>query len=166
MRGTEEWDPWVANNRDLATMQRIALEATELGDDPWAFHSYAKEHKLTVNEVVYYLNAYEYGGVAGLEAIRNPDIIPPNVARGPHLRQTRPDGPRHPVGQGQGPQRQRTERAGESAGERRPPHAIREGKGRAGSARSPVIGYSQSPIAPLRGCGAFPIQSKRASHAP
>lgn len=29
----------------------------------------------------YYLNAYEYGGDAGLEAIRNPDIIPPDIAK-------------------------------------------------------------------------------------
>jgi hypothetical protein len=35
-----------------------------------------------VNEVACYLNAYEYGGEAGLEAIRNPDIIPPDVERG------------------------------------------------------------------------------------
>jgi hypothetical protein len=63
-------------------MQRIALEAIELGDAPWAFHEYAREQGLTVNEVVYYLNAYEYGGVAGLEAIRNLDIIPLDVARG------------------------------------------------------------------------------------
>ena len=82
MPRTEEWDPWIANNRDLETMPRIVLEAAELGDNAWAFHEYAKEQGLTVNEVVYYLNAYEYGGVAGLAAIRNPGIIPPDIARG------------------------------------------------------------------------------------
>jgi len=82
MPNTEEWNPWITNSRDLETMQRIALEAVEFADDDGAFRRYASEHNLTVNDVVYYLNAYEYGGVAGLEAIRNPDIIPPDVARG------------------------------------------------------------------------------------
>lgn len=82
MARTKEWDPWIANNRDLHSMQRIALDALEFADDDEAFHQYATKHRLTVNEVVYYLNAYEYGGIAGLEAIRNPDIIPPAVARG------------------------------------------------------------------------------------
>ena len=77
-----EWDQRLANSRSLQTMQRIALDAIEFADDDSAYHRYASEHNLTVNEVVYYLNAYEDGGVAGLEAIRNPDIIPPDIARG------------------------------------------------------------------------------------
>ena len=78
----DEWDQWTADNRDVETMRRIALDAIELRDDDAAFYAYADEHGLTVNEVAYYLNAYEAGGEAGLEAIRNPDIIPPDVARG------------------------------------------------------------------------------------
>lgn len=60
MRGTEEWDPWVANNRDLATMQRIALEATELGDDPWCpgriIHPF-EDHPLRMNNLSWPKNA-------------------------------------------------------------------------------------------------------------
>ena len=77
----EEWDQWRADHRSLETMRRIALDAIEFKDDDAAFYAYADEHNLTVNEVAYYLNAYEAGGEAGLEAIRNPDIIPPDVAR-------------------------------------------------------------------------------------
>jgi hypothetical protein len=78
---TEEWDQWQASHRPLETMRQIALDALAFADNDEAFYTYAAEHRLTVNEVVNYLNAYEYGGEAGLEAIRNPDIIPPEVAR-------------------------------------------------------------------------------------
>ena len=78
---TEEWDQQRAERRSIETMRRIALDAMEFGDDSAAFYTYATEHNLTVNEVVYYLNAYEYDSEAGLRAIRNPDIIPPDVAR-------------------------------------------------------------------------------------
>ena len=77
----EEWDQLRAENRSLATMRRIARDADKFGDDPAEYWNYATEHDLAVNEVIYYLNAYEAGGDAGLEAIRNPDIIPPEVAR-------------------------------------------------------------------------------------
>ena len=77
----EEWDQWTADHRSIEAMRRIALDAMEFKDDDAAFYTYADEHNLSVNEVAYYLNAYETGGEAGLEAIRNPDIIPPDVAR-------------------------------------------------------------------------------------
>ncbi|MBC8262710.1 MAG: DUF3024 domain-containing protein [Anaerolineales bacterium] len=77
---TEEWNQQRAERRSIETMRRIALDAMEFGDDNAAFSTYTAEHNLTVNEVVYYLNAYEYGGEAGLRAIRNHDIIPPDVA--------------------------------------------------------------------------------------
>ena len=77
----EEWDQWRADHRSIETMRRIALDAMGFKDDDAAFYTYADEHNLTVNEVAYYLNAYEAGDEAGLEAVRNPDIIPPDVAR-------------------------------------------------------------------------------------
>jgi hypothetical protein len=78
----QEWDQWRADNRSLEAMRQIALDAMAFEEeDEDAFYNYAEEHDLTVNEVVYYLNAYEYGGDAGVEAIRNPDIIPPDMAR-------------------------------------------------------------------------------------
>jgi hypothetical protein len=77
----EEWDQWLADHSSIETMRRIALDAMRLRDDDETFYAYADEHGLTVNEVAYYLNAYEAGGEAGLEAIRNPDIIPPDIAR-------------------------------------------------------------------------------------
>jgi hypothetical protein len=77
----EEWDQQRADSRSIETMRRIALDVMQLGDDDEAFYDYAAEHNLTVNEVVYYLNAYEAGGDAGLQAIRVPDIIPREVAR-------------------------------------------------------------------------------------
>ena len=70
----EEWDQWRADHRSIDTMHRIALDAMEFGDDNAAFYTYAAEHDLTVNEVAYYLNAYEHGGEAGLRAIHAPDI--------------------------------------------------------------------------------------------
>ncbi|MBU0490260.1 MAG: DUF3024 domain-containing protein [Chloroflexi bacterium] len=76
-----EWDQRLASSRSIETMRRIAQDASRLGDDATAFHAHAARHQLTANEVVYYLNAYEYGGEAGLQAIRNPDIILPDVAR-------------------------------------------------------------------------------------
>jgi len=76
-----EWNQWVADSRPTATMRQIALEAQTLAEDGEAFEDYADSRQLTVNEVVYYLNAYEYGGEAGLQAIHAPDIIPPDVAR-------------------------------------------------------------------------------------
>ena len=75
----KEWDQRRADSRSVKAMRRIAQDAMRLGDS--GFHLYADEHDLTVNEVVYYLNAYEYGGEAGLQAIRNPDIIPPGIIR-------------------------------------------------------------------------------------
>lgn len=77
----EEWNQQIADGRDIDTMRRIALDAMEFGDDSWAFDEYAAKHNLTVNEIVYYLNAYEFGGDAGLQAIHAPDIISPDVAR-------------------------------------------------------------------------------------
>jgi hypothetical protein len=76
-----EWDQHTADHRSIETVRRIALDALQLKGDDTAFYAYADEHNLTVNEVVYYLNAYEAGGDAGLQALRNPDIIPPEVAR-------------------------------------------------------------------------------------
>jgi hypothetical protein len=77
----EEWNQEKAERRDLETMRRIAQDALEFGDDAGALERYAIEHLLTVNEIVYYLNAYEYGREEGLQAIRAPDIIPPDTAR-------------------------------------------------------------------------------------
>jgi len=78
----EEWNQKRASDRSIETMERIALDALEFADDEGpAFEVYARKHTLSVNEVVYYLNAYENGGLAGLHAIRNPDIIPPEAAQ-------------------------------------------------------------------------------------
>ena len=77
----EEWNQWTADNRHIDTMRRIAQDALQFEHDG-EFYTYAEEHQLTVNKIAYYLNAYETGGDAGLEAIRNPDIIPPDRARG------------------------------------------------------------------------------------
>lgn len=77
----EEWNQWQADSRSIETMRRIALDALEFADDDDAFFSYAEQHGLTVNEVVYYLNAYEAGGDDGLRAIANPDILPADLAR-------------------------------------------------------------------------------------
>ena len=76
----EEWNQRRAQGRTLETMRRIAQDALRFEEDA-LFYTYARDHQLTVDEVVYYLNAYEAGGDAGLEAIRNPDIIPPEIAR-------------------------------------------------------------------------------------
>jgi len=77
----EEWNQRRADDRALETMRRIALDAMDFKDDTEAYYAYAAKHHLTVNEIVYYLNAYEYGGEIGLRAIHVPDIIPPEVAR-------------------------------------------------------------------------------------
>jgi hypothetical protein len=78
---TQEWDQQRVERCSIETMRRIAQDALAFGDEDAEFPRYAIEHDLTVNEIVYYLNAYESGGDAGLEAVRNPDIIPPEVAR-------------------------------------------------------------------------------------
>jgi hypothetical protein len=75
----EEWDQQRASRRSIEAMRRIARDAMKLDDA--GFYTYAAENDLTVNEVVYYLNAYEAGKDAGLQAIHNPDIIPADVAR-------------------------------------------------------------------------------------
>lgn len=62
-------------------IRQIALDALILTDNGEALYRYATEHQLTVNEVIYYQNAYEYGGDASLGYVRNPDIIPPDLAR-------------------------------------------------------------------------------------
>lgn len=77
----DAWNQLVADSRRIEAMRCIAFDALDLADDDAALYNYAKQHNLTINEVVYYLNAYEAGGEAGLQAIRNPDIIPPHVAR-------------------------------------------------------------------------------------
>lgn len=76
----EEWNQRTADNRDIETMRRIAQDAMEFEEND-EFYTYARDHHLTVNEVVYYLNAYETGGDVGLEAICNPGIIPPDDAQ-------------------------------------------------------------------------------------
>lgn len=79
---TDEWDQIAVGRRSIETMRRIATDIMQLDqEDDDALYSYAAEHQLTVNEAVYYLNAYQFGGDAGLRAIRNPEIIPPEVAR-------------------------------------------------------------------------------------
>jgi hypothetical protein len=79
---TDEWDQERASQRSIEEMLRIAQDAEKFAEDEGAaYEAYAKQNKLTVNEIVYYLNAYEAGGVDGLQAIRNPDIIPPDTAR-------------------------------------------------------------------------------------
>jgi hypothetical protein len=77
----DQWNQWDADSRPVGQMRQIALEAEALGDDGDAFERYAASHQLRPNEVVYYLNAYEYGGDAGLQAIHAPDIIPPAMAQ-------------------------------------------------------------------------------------
>ena len=77
----EEWDQQRADSRSIETMRRIALDAMRFVGDDAAFYAYAAEQKLTADEVAYYLTAYEAGGEAGLQALRTPDIIPPDVAR-------------------------------------------------------------------------------------
>ncbi|MFC1961145.1 DUF3024 domain-containing protein [Chloroflexota bacterium] len=79
----DEWNQERASNRGIETMRQIAQDALAFDDDPdyAVYESYARQHNLTVNEIVYYLNAYDYGGDDGLHAIRNPDIIPPDVVR-------------------------------------------------------------------------------------
>ena len=77
----DEWDQRIADSRSIETMRRIAQDAMCFGDDSAAFYTYADQHKLTVNEIVYYLNAYETGDDEGLHALRAPDIIPPDAAR-------------------------------------------------------------------------------------
>ncbi len=75
----EEWNQERAERRNLETMRQIAQDVLEFGDDAGAFDRYAAEHMLTVNEIVYYLNAYEYGKEEGLQAIRAPNIIPSQI---------------------------------------------------------------------------------------
>jgi hypothetical protein len=77
----DTWDQQQADNRSIETMRRIACDALQFADDDAAYDIYAHKHNLTVDEIVYYLNAYEYGGESGLRAIHAPDIIPPDVAR-------------------------------------------------------------------------------------
>jgi len=77
----EKWDQWRADTRSLDTMRQVALDAMRLTDDDAAFYDYAAKHHYTVNEVAYYLNAYEYGGDEGLRAIHVPDIIELEAAR-------------------------------------------------------------------------------------
>lgn len=79
---SDEWNQQRAGWRSIDTMRQIAQDAETLGDDWAAFENYAAEHQLTINEVVYYLNAYQYAGEDGLRAIHAPDIIPADVARG------------------------------------------------------------------------------------
>lgn len=78
---TDEWDQSRVERRSIVSMRRIATELMQLDEDEAALYAYAAEHGLTVNEAVYYLNAYQYGGETGLQAIRNPDIIPADRAR-------------------------------------------------------------------------------------
>ena len=78
---SDEWNQWQASSRSLETMRQIVQEVTPIVDDNWELEQYAHRHHLTINEIVYYFNAHEYGGDDGLEAIRNPDIIPPDMAR-------------------------------------------------------------------------------------
>lgn len=74
----EEWDQQRADSRSIKAMRRIALDALRFEDDR-EFDTYADEHDLTVDEVVYYLNAYEAGDDEGLYALRAPDPIPPEI---------------------------------------------------------------------------------------
>jgi hypothetical protein len=79
---SQEWDQERASRRSLEEMRRIAAEVEPfLDDDTSELERYARQNELTINEIVYYANAYEYGGDEGLAAIRNPDIIPEDVAR-------------------------------------------------------------------------------------
>lgn len=79
---SDEWNQEQASSRSLATMHQVVRDVTPIIEDTWKLEQYAARHHLTINEIIYYFNAYEYGGDDGLEAIRNPDIIPPDVARG------------------------------------------------------------------------------------
>ena len=77
---SQEWDQERATRNSLSTMRSIALEVAAFIDDTDELERYARQHGLTINELVYYFNAFEYGGDEGLEAIRNPDIIPERIA--------------------------------------------------------------------------------------
>jgi hypothetical protein len=86
LRRQEHWDAQRAHSRSLSEMRRIAQEALALPDDYDAVYPYAVARGLTVNEVVYYVNAYEAGKDDGLRALVAPDIIPEDIAR--HVVQT------------------------------------------------------------------------------
>ena len=74
-----DWDQHRADRRSLEDMRQIALDALKLDDQ--GFYTYARKHKIPINKIVYYFNVYEAGGDVGLQAVRAPDIIPPEVAR-------------------------------------------------------------------------------------
>jgi len=78
---TQDWDQERATRRSLDDMRRISTDVAAFIDDTSDLERYARKQGLTINEIVYYFNAYEAGGDEGLEAIRNPDIIPADVAR-------------------------------------------------------------------------------------
>jgi len=79
---TDEWDQERASRRSIEEMLRVAQDAEKFAEDEGpAYEAYAKKNILTVHEIIYYLNAYGAGGIDGLQAIRNPDIIPLATAR-------------------------------------------------------------------------------------
>jgi hypothetical protein len=78
---SDEWHEWRTNHRSRDTMREIALAVEPIVDEIDALVAYASRKQLTINEVVYYLNAWEYGGDAGLEALRNPEILTTERAR-------------------------------------------------------------------------------------
>ena len=63
---TEEWDQERADFRSFESVRLIALDVLDFADDddPVVWYAYAAQHHLTVNEVVYYLNAYEAGDIS------------------------------------------------------------------------------------------------------
>ena len=78
---SDKWDQFQASSRAFDRMKRIVLDVTPFVDDTEALEQYARDKQLTINEIIYYFNAFEYGGDDGLQAIRNPDIIPEDLAR-------------------------------------------------------------------------------------
>lgn len=63
------------------TLQRVVSDVLPLRDDVDALNNYAAQHHLTVDDLIMFSDASEFGGNEGLKALVHPDILPQRVAR-------------------------------------------------------------------------------------
>jgi hypothetical protein len=77
----KDWNQSSVDSKTLQEKLKIVQTILPHQDHEMAYLQFADKFDVPINEIVYYLNAYEEGGESGLKAIHKPDIIPEDIAQ-------------------------------------------------------------------------------------
>jgi hypothetical protein len=77
----KDWDQFSVDSKTFQEKLKIVQTILPHQDHEMAYLQFADKFDVPVNEIVYYLNAFEEGGESGVKAIHSPDIIPEEIVK-------------------------------------------------------------------------------------